>query len=71
MQIEVDDVIVERIMKTEMLRMIDMVKINIKQWKKTRKRESYQQEDLADSEKILPHLEAVYDYYDYLGGNIK
>lgn len=68
MQIEVDDIIVERIMKTELFGIIDMVKYDIKQLKKIRKREKYQQADLAHNEEILLHLEAV---YDYLGGNIK
>ena len=68
MQIEVDDIIVERIMKTELFGIIDMVKYDIKQLKKIRKREKYQQEDLADNEELLPHLEAVYDYF---GGNLK
>ena len=68
MQIEIDDIIVERIMKTELFGIIDMVKYDIKQLKKIRKREKYQQEDLADNEELLPHLEAVYDYF---GGNLK
>ena len=41
---------------------------DIKNLKKMRKREKYQQEDLADNEELLPHLEAVYDYF---GGNLK
>jgi len=68
MQIEVDDIIVERIMKTELCDSIEMVKNDIKQLKKIRKRERYQQADLTHNEEILLHLEAV---YDYLGGNIK
>jgi hypothetical protein len=55
-------------MKTELCDTIEMVKQDIKQLKKIRKREKYQQEDLANNEEILPHLEAVYDYF---GGNLK
>lgn len=68
MQIEVNEAIVEQIIKTELCESIDMVKQDIKQLKKIRKREKYQQEDLADNEELLPHLEAVYDYF---GGNLK
>ena len=68
MQIEVNEAIVDQIMKTELFESIDMVKQDIKQLKKIRKREKYQQEDLANNEEILPHLEAVYDYF---GGNLK
>jgi hypothetical protein len=68
MQIEVNEAIVEQIMKTELCDTIEMVKQDIKQLKKIRKREKYQQEDLANNEEILPHLEAVYDYF---GGNLK
>ena len=68
MQIEVNEAIVEQIIKTELCESIDMVKQDIKQLKKIRKREKYQQEDLADYEELLPHLEAVYDYF---GGNLK
>ena len=68
MHIEVNEAIVEQIIKTELCESIDMVKQDIKQLKKIRKREKYQQEDLADNEELLPHLEAVYDYF---GGNLK
>ena len=68
MQIEINEAIVELIMKTELCDTIEMVKNDIKQLKKIRKREKYQQEDLANNEEILPHLEAVYDYF---GGNLK
>jgi len=68
MQIEIDDTIVELIMKTELCDSIEMVKNDIKQLKKIRKRERYQQADLAHNQEVLPHLEAVYDYF---GGNIK
>ena len=68
MHIEVNEAIVEQIIKTELCESIDMVKQDIKQLKKIRKREKYQQADLAHNEEILLHLEAV---YDYLGGNIK
>ena len=68
MHIEVNEAIVEQIIKTELCESIDMVKQDIKQLKKIRKREKYQQEDLADYEELLPHLEAVYDYF---GGNLK
>ena len=68
MHIEVNEAIVEQIIKTELCESIDMVKQDINQLKKIRKREKYQQEDLADYEELLPHLEAVYDYF---GGNLK
>jgi len=68
MQIEINEAIVELIMKTELCDTIEMVKNDIKQLKKIRKREKYQQADLADNEEILAHLEAVYDYF---GGNLK
>ena len=68
MQIEVNEAIVDQIMKTELCDTIEMVKQDIKQLKKIRKREKYQDQDLADNQELLPHLEAVYNYF---GGNLK
>ena len=68
MQIEVSDEIVDQIIKTELRESIIGVKRDIKNLKKMRKREKYQDMDLAHNEEILLHLEAVYDYF---GGNIK
>jgi hypothetical protein len=68
MQIEINEEIMDHIIKTELRESIDGVKKDIKQLKKIRKRERYQEADLAHNEEILPHLEAVYDYF---GGNLK
>ena len=68
MQIDVNEEIVDQIMKTELRETIAGVKQDIKNLKKMRKREKYQDQDLADNEALLPHLEAVYDYF---GGNLK
>ena len=68
MQIDVNEEIVDQIMKTELRESITGVKQDIKNLKKMRKREKYQDQDLADNEALLPHLEAVYDYF---GGNLK
>ena len=63
MQIEVSDEIVDQIIKTELRESIIGVKRDIKNLKKMRKREKYQDMDLANNEEILSHLEAVYDYF--------
>ena len=68
MQIDVNEEIVDQIMKTELRESITRVKQDIKNLKKMRKREQYQDQDLADNQELLPHLEAVYDYF---GGNLK
>ena len=68
MQIDVNEEIVDQIMKTELRESITGVKQDIKNLKKMRKREQYQDQDLADNEELLLHLEAVYDYF---GGNLK
>ena len=68
MQIDVNEEIVDQIMKTELRESITGVKQDIKNLKKMRKREKYQDQDLADNQELLPHLEAVYDYF---GGNLK
>jgi hypothetical protein len=68
MQIDVNEEIVDQIMKTELRESITGVKQDIKNLKKMRKREKYQDQDLADNQELLLHLEAVYDYF---GGNLK
>jgi hypothetical protein len=68
MQIDVNEEIIDQIMKTELRESITGVKQDIKNLKKMRKREQYQDQDLADNQELLPHLEAVYDYF---GGNLK
>ena len=68
MQIDVNEEIVDQIMKTELCESITRVKQDIKNLKKIRKREKYQDQDLADNQELLPHLEAVYNYF---GGNLK
>mgnify|MGYP000208161034 FL=1 len=68
MQIDVNEEIVDQIMKTELRESITGVKQDIKNLKKIRKREKYQDQDLADNQELLPHLEAVYNYF---GGNLK
>ncbi len=68
MQIDVNAEMVDQIMKTELRESITGIKQDIKNLKKMRKREQYQDQDLADNQELLPHLEAVYDYF---GGNLK
>ena len=68
MQIDVNEEIVDQIMKTELRETITGIKQDIKNLKKMRKREQYQDQDLADDQELLPHLEAVYNYF---GGNLK
>ena len=68
MQIDVNEEIIYQIMKTELRESITGVKQDIKNLKKMRKREQYQDQDLADNQELLPHLEAVYNYF---GGNLK
>jgi len=68
MQIDVNEEIIDQIMKTELRESITGVKQDIKNLKKMRKREQYQDQDLADNQELLPHLEAVYNYF---GGNLK
>lgn len=63
MQIEVNEAIVEQIIKTELRESIDYLKIDIKKLKKNKSREKYEDEDLKHNEQILPHLEAVYNYF--------
>ena len=63
MQIEVNEAIVEQIIKTELRESIDYLKIDIKKLKKNKSREKYADEDLKHNEQILPHLEAVYNYF--------
>ena len=68
MQLEINEEIVDHIIKTELRESIDGVKQEIKNLKKNKSREKYEYADLKNGEEILLHLEAVYDYF---GGNIK
>jgi predicted nucleotidyltransferase len=68
MQLEINEEIVDHIIKTELRESIDGVKRDIKALKKNKSRAPYEDADLKHGEEILLHLEAVYDYF---GGNIK
>ena len=68
MNIEINDEISDQIIIIELKRCIEGLKRDIKNLKKNSKREKYQNEDLSNDQELLPHLEAVYDYY---GGNLK
>ena len=68
MNIEINDEISDQIIIIELKRCIEGLKRDIKNLKKNSKREKYQDEDLSNDQELLPHLEAVYDYY---GGNLK
>jgi len=68
MNIEIGDEIADKIVQTNLKDSIDGIKRDIKNLKKINKREKYQDEDLSDDQELLPHLEAVYDYF---GGNLK
>ena len=63
MQIEIDEAIIDQIMKTELRESIDCLKMDIKKLKKNKSRLKYEDEDLKHDEQILPHLEAVYNYF--------
>ena len=67
MNIEIGDEIADKIVQTNLKDSIDGIKRDIKNLKKINKREKYQDEDLSHDEELLPHLEAVYDYF---GGNL-
>lgn len=68
MHLEINEEIVDHIIKTELRESIDGVKQEIKNLKKNKSRAPYEDADLKHGEEILLHLEAVYDYF---GGNIK
>jgi len=68
MQLEINEEIVDHIIKTELRESIDGVKQEIKNLKKNKSRAPYEDADLKHGEEMLLHLEAVYDYF---GGNIK
>ena len=68
MQIEINDEIADHIIKIKLRESIDGVKQDIKALKKNKSREAFEDSDLKFNESILPHLEAVYDYF---GGNLK
>lgn len=68
MQIEVSDEIADQIVLTELRDSILGVKKDINTLKKNKSREAFEDSDLKFNESILPHLEAVYDYF---GGNLK
>lgn len=68
MNIEITEEIIDEILKTELKNSINAIKRDIKNLKKISKREKYQDEDLSYDQELLPHLEAVYNYF---GGNLK
>jgi hypothetical protein len=68
MNIEIGDEIADKIVLINLKDSIDYIKKDIKNLKRNNKREKYQDEDLSDEQELLPHLEAVYDYF---GGNLK
>jgi len=68
MNIEITEEIIDGILKTELKNSINDIKRDIKNLKKIPKREKYQDEDLSYDQELLPHLEAVYNYF---GGNLK
>lgn len=68
MQIEINDEIANQILLTELSSAIQYTKEDINKLKKIKARERYQKADLKHNEGMLPHLEAVYDYF---GGNLK
>jgi polysaccharide pyruvyl transferase WcaK-like protein len=68
MNIEIGDETADKIVLTNLKECIDYIKKDIKNLKKINKREKYQDEDLSNDQELLPHLEAVYDYF---GGNLK
>ena len=68
MNIEITEEIIDGILKTELKNSINDIKRDIKNLKKISKREKYQDEDLSYDQELLPHLEAVYNYF---GGNLK
>jgi len=67
MNIEIDGEVADKIVQTNLKECIDYIKKDIKNLKKINKREKYQDEDLSNDQELLPHLEAVYDYF---GGNL-
>jgi hypothetical protein len=68
MNIEIGDETADKIVLTNLKECIDYIKKDIKNLKKINKREKYQDEDLSNDQELLPHLEAVYEYF---GGNLK
>jgi hypothetical protein len=68
MQIEIDEAIIDQIIKKGLHENVDFLKKDIKRLKRLKSRQPYEDEDLKDMEKILLNIEAVYDYF---GGNIK
>lgn len=68
MNIEINEEIIDQIVQNVLKDCIDYTKKDIKNLKKKSKREKFQDEDLSNYQEILPHLEAVYDFF---GGNLK
>ena len=67
MYIEIDDEIADKIVLTNLKDCIDYIKKDIENLNRIIKREKYQDKDLSYNQELLPHLEAVYDYF---GGNL-
>jgi|TARA_R110000868_G_scaffold168243_1_gene402900 hypothetical protein len=68
MQIEINDEIADHIIKTKLRESIDAVRQEIKNLKKNKSRAPYEDADLKHGVKLLPQLEAVYEYF---GGDLK
>jgi len=67
MYIEIDDEIADKIVLINLKECIDYLKKDIENLNMIIKREKYQDKDLSYNQELLPHLEAVYDYF---GGNL-
>ena len=63
MNIEINDEIADEIVKIELKSSIDGIKRDIKILRNNPFREKYQNEDLDYNLDLLPHLEAVYEYF--------
>ena len=67
MNIEIDGEVADKIVQTNLKECIDYTKNDIENLNYNSVREKYQDEDLSNHQEILPHLEAVYEYF---GGNL-
>ena len=63
MNIEINDEIADEIVKNELKASINGIKREIKILRNNHLREKYQNEDLDYNLDLLPHLEAVYEYF--------
>jgi len=67
MNVNIDQETIEQIVRTQLKNCIDYTKNNIESLNYNSVREKYQDEDLCNHQELLPHLEAVYEYF---GGNL-